>query len=246
MLALITGASGGLGQAFAQKLDEMGYSTVLVGRNEKKLCELKEKLKNPSETVVMDLASSRNVKELFERFPQIDVLVNNAGFGQFGAITESDVVKDEEMIDLNVKAAYLLQKLYLKELINKKGGIIINVASSAAFMAGPYFALYYATKSFLLRASQAASREAKGTGVTVSAFCPGSVDTGFNLVAGTTSSTKPITAEKAAEYAIKKAFKGKAIIIPTFKMKAAFVMSKLMPEPWLTEFSCHIQRKRMK
>ena len=113
-------------------------------------------------------------------------------------------------------------------------------------MAGPYFGLYYATKSFVLRISQAANREAKGTGVSVSAFCPGSIETEFNLVAGTTSSSKPMKKEKAVKYAIDKMFKGKAIIIPSLKIRMAFIMSKLMPENLLTEFSCKIQEKRMK
>lgn len=245
MLAIITGASSGLGKEFAIQLDKMGYETVLVARREEKLQELKQKLKNKCTCICIDLSIKENCFKLFEMFPNADILINNAGFGKFGAIIDSDIQEDIKMIETNITAQYILQKLYLQSFINAKKGRILNTASSAAFMAGPYFALYYASKSFVMRASQSAHREAKGSGVTVSAFCPGSVATEFNNVAKTTSSSKPISAEYAVKYALKQMFKGKALIIPTFKMKMAFFMSKLMPENLLTEFSYSVQKKRM-
>jgi short-subunit dehydrogenase len=244
MLAVITGASSGLGEEFAKQLDNMGYETVLVARREDKLLKVKEGLKNPCTVVPMDLSVSENCKKLFSQFPDADILINNAGFGKFGAMDKSDMASDEQMIAINITAQYILQKLYFEEFLKKGKGKILNTASAAAFMAGPYFGLYYASKAFVMRISQAAHREAKGRGVTVSAFCPGSIETEFNSVAGTTSSSKPISKEKAVSYALKKLFKGKALIIPSFKIRMAFVMSKLMPEPWLTEFSCHTQKKR--
>lgn len=244
MLAVITGASSGLGKEFALQLDKMGYETVLVARREDKLNSIKQQLKNKCTVMALDLSIMENCQKLFDAFPDADILINNAGFGKFGAIKDSDIMQDIQMININITAQYLLQKLYLARFIKRGKGRILNTASAAAFMAGPYFALYYASKSFAMRASQAAHREAKGTGVTVSAFCPGSVATEFNSVANTTSSSKPITAEYAVKYALKKMFKGKALIIPTFKIKAAFVMSKLLPEPLLTEFSYHTQKKR--
>ncbi|MBE7092149.1 MAG: SDR family NAD(P)-dependent oxidoreductase [Clostridiales bacterium] len=245
MLAVITGASSGLGKEFAIQLDKMGYETVLVARREDKLLEVKQELKNKCTPVALDLSKAENCHKLFNDFPDADILINNAGFGKFGAIKDSNADEDVQMININVTAQYLLQKLYLKRFMENKKGRILNTASAAAFMAGPYFALYYASKAFVLRASQAANREAKGTGVTVSAFCPGSVKTEFNSVAGTTSSSKPISSEFAVKYALKKMFKGKAIIIPTFKIKMAYVMAKLLPESILTEFSYKIQKKRM-
>ncbi len=246
MLAIITGASSGLGEEFAVQLDKMGYDTVLVARREDKLLKVKEKLTNNCIVVPMDLSIRENCFELFKKFPDAHVLINNAGFGKFGAMEDSDICADMQMLDINVNSQYILQKLYFTEFMKKGEGRILNTASAAAFMAGPYFALYYATKSFVLRISQAAHREAKGTGVTVSAFCPGSIDTEFNSVAGTTSSSKPISKEKAVAIALKGMFKGKAIIIPSFKIKMAFIMSKLMPETLLTEFSYRVQKKRMK
>ncbi len=244
MLAVITGASSGLGKEFAVQLDKMGYKTVLVARREDKLIELKGQLKNESTVMALDLSDVQNCQKLFETFPDADILINNAGFGKFGAIKDSDLSEDLNMININITAQYVLQKLYLKRFVERGNGRILNTASAAAFMAGPCFALYYASKSFVMRASQSANREAKGTGVTVSAFCPGSVETEFNSVARTTSSSKPISAEFAVKYAIRKMFKGKALIIPTLKIKLAFIMSKLLPEPLLTEFSYHTQKKR--
>lgn len=246
MLAVITGASSGLGEEFAKQLDKLGYDTVIVARREDKLLKVKESLVNNCTVVPLDLSVAENCKSLFEKFPDADILINNAGFGKFGPLDKSDICSDEQMIAINVNAQYILQKLYFTEFMKKGKGRILNTASAAAFMAGPYFALYYATKSFVLRISQAAHREGKEKGITVSAFCPGSIDTEFNSVAGTTSSSKPVSKEKAVEYAIKKMFKGKAIIIPSFKIRMAFIMSKLMPESWLTEFSCHVQKKRLK
>jgi len=246
MLAIITGASSGLGEEFAYQLDEMGYDTVLVARREDKLLAVKAKLKNNCTVVPMDLSVRENCFKLFEKFPDADLLINNAGFGKFGPMVDSDICSDMQMLDINVNSQYILQRLYFAEFMKKGKGRILNTASAAAFMAGPYFALYYATKAFVPRISQGANREAKGTNVSVSAFCPGSIETEFNSVAGTSSSSKPVSKEKAISYAIKKMLKGKAIIIPSFKIRCAFVMSKLMPENMLTEFSAKIQQKRMR
>ncbi len=244
MLAVITGASSGLGKEFAVQLDSAGYDTVLVARREDKLLETKKLLKNKCEIFVCDLSDRKNCFEVFNKYPDADVLINNAGFGSFGEIAESDIDRDLKMIDTNVTAQYVLMKLYLEKFKERKSGYILNTASAAAFMAGPYFGLYYASKSFVMRISQAASREAKEYGVGVSALCPGSVATEFNSVAKTTFSSKPLTAEKVVAYSLKQMFKKKPLIIPSAKIKAAFVMSKLMPEPLLTEFSCHTQKKR--
>jgi len=244
MLAIITGASSGLGCEFAKQLDKLGYDTVLVARREDKLNEISRCLKNKCTIEVLDLSDLNACRLLFERHPDCDVLINNAGFGIFGEIAESDIKKDEEMINLNISALYILMRLYLKTFKEKKRGYILNTASAAAFMAGPYFGLYYATKSFVMRISQAAAREAREYGVTVSALCPGSVATDFNKTARTTFSSKPIQAEYCVSYALKRLFKKRVLIIPTAKIKAAFVMSKLMPEAWLTEFSYHTQKKR--
>ncbi len=244
MQAIITGASSGLGEQFALKLDALGYDTVIVARRAERLEALAKRMKNKCDVLTLDLSKKENCYRVFELYPDAEILINNAGFGKFGEIAESDLATDESMLALNIDAQYILMKLYLKAFKKRKHGYILNTASAAAFMAGPYFGLYYASKSFVMRISQAAWREAKEYGVCVSALCPGSVATEFNSVANTTFSSKPITSEKAVGYALKKMFAGKMLIIPTFKIKAAFVMSKLLPERLLTEFSYHTQKKR--
>lgn len=246
MRAIITGASSGLGAEFARQLDAMGYETVLVARREEKLRELAAELSHPAAVVPMDLARPGEAERLYQLFPEADVLINNAGFGSFGAIAESNLNEDQAMIATNITACYTLLKLYLGAFQKQRHGFILNTASAAAFMAGPYFGLYYASKAFVMRASQAAAREVKGSGVSVSALCPGSVATEFNNRAHTTFSSRPLSAQKVVAYALKKMLAGKALIIPSVKIRAAFVMSKLMPESWLTEFSYHTQKKRMK
>ena len=151
---------------------------------------------------------------------------------------------DLSVLNVNVTALTILTKLYFQAFLRQKHGYILNIASAAAFMPGPYFALYYASKSFVLRLTQSVAREAKGTGVSISAFCPGSVETEFNTVAGTSSSSKPISAEKAVRYALQKMFRKKTVIVPTLKIRAARIAAKLLPENILAEFSYIIQRRR--
>ncbi len=244
MLAIITGASSGLGREFARQLDAMGYDTVLCARREDRLNALKAEMKNNCRIFCADLSKPENCTALFETFPNADFLVNNAGLGKFGGIGDTCLDDDLTVLDVNVSALFILTKLYFRAFVSQGHGRILNVASAAAFMPGPYFALYYASKAFVLRLSQSVAREAKGTGVSVSAFCPGSVDTEFNTVAGTSSSSKPISAEQAVQYALKKAEKGKTLIVPTFKIRAARILAKILPENILAEFSYIIQRRR--
>lgn len=244
MLAIITGASSGLGREFARQLDAMGYDTVLCARREARLSALQAEMKNTCRIFCADLADPKNCTALFEAFPQADILINNAGLGKFGGIQETRLEEDLAVLNVNVTALTVLTKLYFQAFLRQKHGYILNVASAAAFMPGPYFALYYASKAFVLRLTQSIAREAKETGVTVSAFCPGSVETEFNTVAGTSSSSRPISAEKAVQYALQKMFRKKIIIIPTLKIRAARIAAKILPENILAEISYIIQRRR--
>lgn len=244
MLAIITGASSGLGCAFARELDAMGYDTVLCARRKTRLSALQAEMKNTCHIFCADLADPKSCTALFEAFPQADILINNAGLGKFGGMQETCLTDDLSVLNVNITALTILTKLYFQAFLQQKHGYILNVASAAAFMPGPYFALYYASKAFVLRLTQSVAREAKGTGVTVSAFCPGSVETDFNTVAGTSSSSKPISAEKAVRYALKKMFRKKIIIIPTLKIRIARIAAKILPENILAEFSYIIQRRR--
>ena len=154
MKALITGASSGIGKDIAIKLSEKGYDVILVARNEKNLNKVKQLCKNKAQIEVMDLSVIDNCKKLYEKYKDIDILINNAGFGLCGEFYESNLDKELNMIDLNIKALHVLTKLYLKEMVKKDSGRILNVASTAAFFPGPLMDTYYSSKSYVLRLSE--------------------------------------------------------------------------------------------
>lgn len=143
MRALITGASSGLGKDFAIELSKLGYELILVAREEKKLkdvaklCDTKVKIES------VDLSVIDNCTKLFNKHKNIDLLINNAGFGMFGEFKDTDLDKELNMIDVNVKALHVLTKLYLNEMVKKDSGRILNVASTAAFLPGPLMSTYY-------------------------------------------------------------------------------------------------------
>ena len=150
MIALITGASNGIGKDFAKELSKRGYDLILVARSKDKLEELKKELKTHIEIEIMDLSIKENVYKLYEKYQgKIDLLINNAGFGAFGKFSETTLENELNMIDLNITAYHILTKLFLQDFVKKDNGTILNVASSAAFEPGPLMATYYATKSYV-------------------------------------------------------------------------------------------------
>ena len=151
MKAMITGATSGIGYDMAKYLAEKNYELILIGRNKEKLEALQQELPTKTKVVIVDLANEQKVKELcvLTKNEDIDLLINNAGFGVFGDFCETDVAAELEMIDVNIKAVHILTKFFLKEMQKKDQGIILNVASSAAFYAGPLFSSYYASKSYV-------------------------------------------------------------------------------------------------
>ncbi|MCC6137430.1 MAG: SDR family oxidoreductase [Bdellovibrionaceae bacterium] len=215
--ALITGASSGIGWEIALKMGEQGYNLILVARNETKLNELKSKLKTATNTIdviPMDLSDANAAKKLYARTTEfgraVDILVNNAGFGEAGAFADITLERQEEMINLNVTALMALSHLYLPTMKKNKSGTIVNIASTAAFQPGPYMAVYFATKAFVLSFSEALAEELIGTGVSVTAICPGPTHSGF---------------QAAAHMEETKLFKSKAI--PSSQDVAAFTMEAI-------------------
>ncbi len=248
MKALVTGASSGIGLEIAKYLDELGYHLILVARDKDKLEELATTLKHKPKIIVMDLLVESNVKSLYvlTKNEEIDILVNNAGFGDFGKFTETDISKELEMIDLNIKALHMLTKMFLKEMVKKDDGYILNVASSAAFQPGPLMATYYSTKAYVLHLTEAIWYELKKqkSKVHISCLCPGPVDTNFNRVAGVRFSVKPLSSEKVARYAVDKMFKKKLVIIPGFKMKCAKFFGRFLSDKKLMSITYKIQKKK--
>ncbi len=250
MKALITGASSGIGLSFAKVLAEQNYELILVARNRRKLEEVQESLKAKVTIIVADLANEQKVKELyaFIKKENIDILINNAGFGDFGFFTETDLYKELDMIDTNIKAVHILTKSILKDMEKKNFGYILNVASSAAFQPGPLMATYYATKSYVYQLTCALYYEEKKkkNNIHISVLCPGPVDTNFNDVANVNFSVAPLSSDYVARYSIEKMFKNKMIIIPGTKMKLAKFFSRFVSEKFLLRVIYHIQKRKRK
>jgi len=163
MKALITGASSGIGYAMATYLSSLGYDLYLVARRKDCLEELKKKLKTKVTIISLDLSKEENCYKLYEmtKGEDIDFLINNAGFGLFGFTTDISLDKELEMINVNIKAVHILTKLFLQDFYKKNSGRILNVASSAGFLAGPYLNTYYATKNYCLKFTLAIYEELK-------------------------------------------------------------------------------------
>ena len=224
--ALITGASGGLGKEFAIIHASKGDNLVLVARSKDKLDALKFELEKQYGISVYiigkDLSDQYAPKMVFDdlkvRKIQVDYLVNNAGFGDFGMFAESNWEKQLEMINLNVTCLTYMTRLFLPEMIRNKFGKILNVASTAAFQPGPTMSVYFATKAFVLSFSEAIANELKGTGITVTALCPGATETGFKAAASLDESNlfkgnKIASSKEVAEFGYTKMMEGKTVAI---------------------------------
>ncbi len=250
MKALITGASSGIGRDMARYLASKNIDLILVARRKDRLEDLKKELKVDVKAINLDLAKENNVYKLYENVKNedIDILINNAGFGLFGDFNETDLDTELEMIDINIKAPHILTKLFLKDFIKKDKGYILNVASSAGFMAGPHLNTYYATKNYLLKLTMAINEElrVKKSNVKICALCPGPVNTEFNKIAHGKFSVKGVSSEYVAKYSIDNMFKGKMIIIPTLKMKLAIFGLRFIPYRLQLIIAYHIQKRKNK
>jgi len=249
MKALITGASSGIGLEMAKYLASQNFELILVARSRDKLEEIQKHLKTKVMIIVADLSNEQKVKELYAYIKKedIDILINNAGFGKFGNFTDTSLSDEIEMINTNIKALHILTKALLKDMEAKNYGYILNVASSAAFQPGPLMATYYATKSYVYQLSEAIYYEEKKKqkNVHISVLCPGPVDTNFNNVAGVKFGVKPLSSEYVARYAIEKMFKEKMLIIPGFTMKCARFFGRFCPEKLLLRTTYKIQKKKV-
>ena len=195
-----------------------------------------------------DLSKKEECMNLYEETKHIslDLLVNNAGFGVFGEFIETDIDKEISLINTNITAVHILTKLYLKDMIKKNSGHILNVASIAGMEPGPLMAAYYASKSYVIRLSRAINKEIKKkkSNVKISILCPGPVDTNFNNVAKVVFKAPSMPSEKVAKYGIDKTLKGKLIIIPGVLNKSVRFFSKIVPDCILEECAYHIQRRK--
>ena len=249
MYALVTGASSGIGKEIAKTLAKKGYDLIITARREERLKQLKEEIEKETKskvvTKVCDLTNAENINNLHKECSEYDVnvVVNNAGFGVIGFFNETDIEKEIKMIDTNITALYILTKLFTKSM---KKGHILNVSSLAAFLPDPKMAVYGASKSFVLNFSKAVNYELKrqNKDITITTLCPGPVYSEFNDVAGGSFNFKAITAKKCADIAIKGMFKKKSVIIPGLKMKLTRFFSKITPSKLVLKISYNIQNNK--
>lgn len=227
--ALITGASNGIGLELARVHASKGDNLVLIARNGKRLNELKSELESQYRvsvyTIAKDLSQHNSAldvyNELKEKNISIDYLINNAGFGDFGMFYQTDWNKEEQMINLNITTLTQFTKLFVKDMVGKKRGKIMNVASTAAFQSGPTMAVYYATKAYVLSFSEAIDNELRDQGITVTALCPGATESGFQEAAAMQESKlvkgkKLPSSKEVAEYGYKAMMQGKTVAIHGF------------------------------
>ena len=252
MVALVTGASSGIGRDIAKELAKRGYNIIAVARNEEELNAVKEQIeaeyKVNVDIIIMDLIDRAGCKNLHDdiknKYGTIDILINNAGFGACGYFTDTNLEKELGMIDTNIVALHILTKLFLKDMVEKNSGKILNVASIAGFMPGPLMATYYSTKAYVVRLTQSIRHELfrKKSKVKICALCPGPVKTNFNKVADVKFSLKEADSEKVAKYAVKKLLKNRTLIFPGGVWFGRFG-SKIMPDQ-VSAFFCYYAQKR--
>lgn len=240
--ALITGASSGIGYELAKIFAREGYNLVLVARGETALQKLADELKQKYSTTVTVIAKDLSQADAPQAVADqlagagltVEVLVNNAGFADYGLFAESDLSKQLEMIQLNIVTLTHLTRLLLPAMLQRKSGKILNLASTAAFQPGPLMSVYYATKAYVLSFSEALANEVKAGGVTVTALCPGATESGFQQRAAMEDSKlvkgrKMPTSAHVAEAGYKALMQGKTVFVPGLSNKALTWAVKLLP-----------------
>lgn len=255
---LITGASSGIGYELAKVFAENQYDLVLVARRKEKLQQLKSEImkqdisKSGQVNITLiekDLSLKEAPRELFdtlhEQNIEIDILVNNAGIGMCGLFHEINGNKDDEMIDLNIRAVTKLTKLAALDMIKRRRGKILNVASTGSYQPGPLIAVYYATEAYVLSFSEALREELKPYGITVSALCPGATKTEFASRAGKGDPKLSMAAEQVAKSAYKGLMKGKRVIVPGFGNKMALLVTRNIPRNLSAKLVRKWQKKAM-
>jgi short-subunit dehydrogenase len=254
--ALITGATSGIGYELAKIFSRNGFNLVIVARDQKALDKVKSEFSsqfhNQLFCIAADLSLPESPKQIFEKVHKeeiaVDVLVNNAGFGIHGDFATVDLEKHLSLIQVNISALTALTRLFLPEMLLRKQGKILNTASTAAFLPGPHMAVYYATKAYVLSFSEGLASELKGTGVTVTALCPGLTKTKFPEISGVGKSKllkliKPMNAEVVAQAGFDGLMKGKTIVIPGLKHVLMTYGARFAPRGLVTRVSKYTLHK---
>jgi hypothetical protein len=241
--ALVTGASAGLGAEFARLCAADGYDVVLVARSAPRLAALAASLASTysvkARPLVADLSSPAAPPEIFAQMSgtPVDLLINNAGFGVRGAYAETDWARESSLMQVNMVSLAHLTKLFLPEMLRRRSGRILNVASTAAFVPGPFMAVYYASKAFVLSFSEALSNEVEGTGVSVTVLCPGPTRTEFAEAAGIADSKlfhgPTMGAAEVALVGYRAMMAGKPSVIAGARNRWTMRGARLIPRSWI-------------
>ena len=253
--ALVTGASGGIGLELARVLAREGFDLVLVARRKDELEKLAKSLEQEhgiqARAIAKDLGKPDVAEQLFRELGDstIDVLVNNAGVGAFGKFHELEPERDLMQVQLNVTALVQLTKLFVRPMVQRGRGRILNVGSTAGFQPGPLMAVYYATKAFVLSFSEAIATELEGTGVTVTVLCPGPTESGFQDAAkmnesGLFSALPVADSKSVAEAGVAGLLKGRVIVVPGLVNQLAIQSNRLAPRAIVRRVVKRMQDKR--
>lgn len=248
--ALITGASGGIGYELAKLFAQDGYNLVLVARSEQKLLQIAQDFTSQYEIkveiIVKDLALPSAPTEIFTKLQhagiKVDVLVNNAGFGSYGFFHETDLASELELLQVNIVGLTHLTKLFLPEMVQQGFGKVLNVSSGAAFQPGPLMAVYFASKAYVLSFSEAIANELEGTGVSVTALCPGPTTSGFQSRAAMAESKlvrgqKIMDATTVAKIGYRGLMSNKTVVIPGIKNKLLAEAVRFTPRKLVVNIS---------
>lgn len=256
-VALITGASQGIGYELAKICAREEHDLILIARDKPRLQliakELAREFSIAVHVIPKDLAESQSPAQIYSAVQrqglQVDMLINNAGFGNLGPFLETPWQKESDMIALNIAALTELTSLFAKDMVSRKEGKILNVSSLAAFFPGPYMSVYYATKAYVLSFSLALSRELKGTGVTVTTLCPGPTHSEFQKRAGIRDvsifKSGVMSTERVAQAGYRGMSRGKVIVIPGLKNKLSVFLARFVPRSVLSGVVVRMQTKRM-
>jgi uncharacterized protein len=248
--ALITGASGGIGYELAKLFAKDHYNLVLVARNGSRLAQVADELQRQFgitvRPVALDLTAPRAPQSLFDELQRegvdVDILINNAGYGMLGEFAEVPLEESLGQIQLNVTALTYLTRLFLGPMLQRHSGRIMNVASTAGFQPGPLMAVYYATKAYVISFSEALANELAGKGITVTCLCPGATETGFAGRAGNDQSRlfkqlRPMDAKTVARAGYRGLLKGKTLVIPGVRNWLVMESLRFSPRKMVTAVS---------
>ena len=258
MISLITGASSGIGRDMAFEFADRGYDLILVARSFDRLKEVKNEIikkYDKCNVLIMkcDVSNVESVKNLYndvrKEFVNIDVLVNNAGFGDCGKFYETDLEKDISMINTNILGLHVLTKLFLRDMVKVNKGYILNIASIAGFMPGPLMATYYSTKAYVVRLTRAIAKELKvvNSKVRIAAFCPGPVNTEFNKNANVIFSLKGQSSSDVAKIVVNGLFKSnKVVYFSSILIRIIACLAKIMPESFMANQAYRTQKRKLR